>query len=1050
MELVKRITLHYQDQTSDKIYQVDLCKIGDDLYVVNFRYGRRGQSLKEGTKTVQPVSFPQADTIYSELIKSKTKKGYRSTSATAANPPETKEIAHTKKTVTVASNDPRHQAILNHLAANQDERKWPLERAIWRAGELKIREAVPLLLKLISEEKPLRDYCIAWALGNCGDRAAIPVLKSLQQAKSTPDFVSRIAWFALFKLEDSATREEMVRQKIEQLPLALRELARNGSAETFQSALEAYLDTTDYRHFACLDTIYQIDNQYVRGGLINILRTAPLQPNYFKAIRHIFKMAEYRHDGEVFAILARAFEVSPGTFKNHRSGGWYWDSNQKRSVQSKERFYTKELQKPNSSKAYSEQTRAYLQRRVWRTLKTLGEDGDDNYIKLAVEVLLQYEDADGEPIKESNFSRYNRQTRSYDSRYVKWDTYASCLNLNHILYENSPRYEPHSKAWRCKDGYSPGDPEPEAREEAFPQLWDRHPEALLRLLRQSECFPVHHFAVKALQDKEEYCRHHLDIPTIIQLLGKFYEVTVEFAFHHGQHHYNPLSPNLDLVLAVANSILAEVREEAYKWIEAGREYFFQHGEFMAQLVTNPQPDTRNFARKLLGASILEEDTVKLLIARILAILLSLDLTQTQIAREASETLLLCFTPQLRSLGLEVILDLLDHPLGEIQVLGVRILLNHQTPAVELPPDLIESLLSSPHESVRSVGMRIFGQLPDERLTRDLILIIAMAVNSRADIRQGIRPLIRRLATNNPDFALDIAIDFIDLLTEPERHEGVHRDLVTLLQAEIPGWLPHLTTDKAMSLIRAKSSAAQNLGGIVLQENRDRFWSRFTTKELVKLANHEIAAIREAARQMFALKIDSIRHNNDEMLAAVKLLESKWKDSQEFASSLFSKFQPQDWTPEIMIRVCDSNKEDVRRFGRDLVMSNFQQESGDEYLLKFSEHPSSDMQMFATNYLETNVVNDEERFVQLVPYFVTVLSGVNKGSVAKKRIFSFLAKVAEESESAAKIVAEILTRQSVTMAVRDKAQAIQIMLKIKRQYSNIEVPLRVKEIVELRC
>ena len=78
-----------------------------------------------------------------------------------------------------------------------------------------------------------------------------------------------------------------------------------------------------------------------------------------------------------------------------------------------------------------------------------------------------------------------------------------------------------------------------------------------------------------------------------------------------------------------------------------------------------------------------------------------------------------------------------------------------------------------------------------------------------------------------------------------------------------------------------------------------------------------------------------------------------------------------------------------RFGRDIVTSNFKEEYGQEYLLKFSEHPSADMQMFVTNYLETYAVDDEERLSKLIPYFVTVLSGVNKGRVAKKRIFQFL-------------------------------------------------------------
>ena len=61
MQLIKRTTLHYQEGTSDKVYEVDLCLVGADRYVVNFRYGRRGATLKEGVKTEQPVTLAQAE-----------------------------------------------------------------------------------------------------------------------------------------------------------------------------------------------------------------------------------------------------------------------------------------------------------------------------------------------------------------------------------------------------------------------------------------------------------------------------------------------------------------------------------------------------------------------------------------------------------------------------------------------------------------------------------------------------------------------------------------------------------------------------------------------------------------------------------------------------------------------------------------------------------------------------------------------------------------------------------------------------------------------------
>jgi predicted DNA-binding WGR domain protein len=1064
MELIKRTTLIYQAGSSDKVYEVDLCQTGENRYLVNFRYGRRGTTLKEGTKTVQAVPLAEAQRVFDKLVDSQIQKGYRDVTAGAVSEAAAPPTIPQTNNVPVTS-DPRHQAILNRLA-NRDNRKWPLERAIWRAGELKIREATPLLIQLIGTGEPLRDYCIAWALGWCGDDSAIPFLRELSQYKSIAEFVRRIAWEALFKLSDEQTQGQMRSEKIEQLPSELRDLARNGTAETFATALRDYLNSSDYRRFSVLDTIYQIDNQYVRPALLDILCETPFKSNYFQRIRHILKMAEYRHDAEIFGILAYAFEKEPGTFNNQRTD-WQWDS-VRREYYSTGKRHTEELKSPQSNKAYSQQTREYLRRRVWRTLKTLGEEGDSNYINLAVNILLQYSDNDAQPVKQSTFSRWNQQRRSYESFTRGWDTYAGYLIFNHILYENSPRYVYHPKAWRCREGYKPGNPEPQVREEAFPELWQQNPAALVQLLIESNCRPVHHFAVKALRVCKEFC-DRLDIDTLIRFLNKPYEVTAELGFLLARDRYNPTQPNRELVLALAHCAFQEARTQAYRWIEQQREFFFESSDFIAGLVTSQKADTRAFARRLLSSSILSDTTARVLIGRIIAELLALSVDPPQpplkkgglvsypyqgelggIVKEIGETLLVSFTPQLRNLGLGVILDLLNHPMPEIQELGARILLNHDIRAVDLPPDLIESLLESPYEAVRGIGVRIFGQLPDERLLSDRILIVAMAINAVADIRNAIRPVIRRLATNNPDFATELAADFINVLITPERHEGVHKDVVQLMREDIPRWMSNISKERAMQLLRAKSSVAQELGGLVLRENSDRYLTDFETSEIVKLASHEILAVREAAREMFLRNLNRIRSDSQEMLSAVRLLESKWDDSREFASRIFNtEFTKEDWTPEVIVSVCDSVREDVRSFGRDLVTRNFQESDGQEYLLKFSEHPSADMQMFATNYLENHAVNNSERLRKLASYFVTVLSRVNRGRVAKKRIFAFLDGEAQKSEEAARIIAEILTRQSATMAIGDKASAVQIMLKIQKVYPQISLPIQVKAVSEVR-
>jgi hypothetical protein len=81
---------------------------------------------------------------------------------------------------------------------------------------------------------------------------------------------------------------------------------------------------------------------------------------------------------------------------------------------------------------------------------------------------------------------------------------------------------------------------------------------------------------------------------------------------------------------------------------------------------------------------------------------------------------------------------------------------------------------------------------------------------------------------------------------------------------------------------------------------------------------------------------------------------------------------------------------------------------------------------------------------LTPYFITILSRVNQARVAKNRVMAFLAAEAVKSEESARLIAEILTRQSVTGAIGDKAAAIEAMLRIQQLYPHIPLPLKVRE------
>ncbi len=68
-------SLYYKAGGSDKVYHVQTVKSGSG-YVVNFQYGRRGNTLIAGTKTSSPVSEAEADRIFARLIHEKKLKGY--------------------------------------------------------------------------------------------------------------------------------------------------------------------------------------------------------------------------------------------------------------------------------------------------------------------------------------------------------------------------------------------------------------------------------------------------------------------------------------------------------------------------------------------------------------------------------------------------------------------------------------------------------------------------------------------------------------------------------------------------------------------------------------------------------------------------------------------------------------------------------------------------------------------------------------------------------------------------------------------------------------
>ena len=209
MKLVRQSRLEFQEGTSDKVYEVDLCEAGEGEFLVNFRYGRRGSTLKDGTKTVYPVTRAQAESVFEKLVAEKTKKGYRVAGEEGLPSPPPSSDA----TPAPESNDPRRLVIRKRLAtaARDPEsvpKKWKLSRILWRAGLWQMKETADDIAALAPKLHDEMDcWSAIWALGRCGDSKHATALDSLAERAPLYPTLYNILPEATFALSQKLPKE---------------------------------------------------------------------------------------------------------------------------------------------------------------------------------------------------------------------------------------------------------------------------------------------------------------------------------------------------------------------------------------------------------------------------------------------------------------------------------------------------------------------------------------------------------------------------------------------------------------------------------------------------------------------------------------------------------------------------------------------------------------------------------------------------------------------------------------------------------------------------
>lgn len=1095
MRLIRQSFLYFKEGNSDKVYEIDLCDTGSNTYVVNFRYGRRGNVLKEATKTPVPVSLEEAEKIYEQVETEKLNKGYTASESGVSSIPAAPafQIENTVSATAAWANMPagKERAIVQRLhqavSGNQSfKTQWKTSRVIWKAGEYKITEAAPYIISLFNNGHQLQQHSCVWALARCGGNTSVEALKQVHSRHSSASF-KKLAAAGLLQLLPALEKEQLLQHHLHSLPHDVQEEVNSESAQTLLALLEERLQQTQ-TDYGWLEHLYLLatERKWIKPVLKKILASVPLRPNYFKHVRSIFKLAELMDDFDTCGMLSYRFERDGAMFVHHSYGAAKSYSGEIYSSDLGEYVNLhKELKKKNSRLSFSQRTKWYLHRRTFRRLKMMGNNNDSHYVKLAASLLLNYKHKKDFSEHFSTF-QYQYINRNYQRIETRYPQNANAVYMHYILSGNNPELELASDGihWKLSSGKksthsktdglqqaaggflkklaglfgkkkeepaavsSTVDPKPNNETGTpFLHLWNQLPQAFVQLLMDAQMEEIHQFADLSLKRHPDFnaIKNRLDKQAIIKLLLTGFPIPAAFGLQLAIEKYEQQTPDADLVLAMIGSVSEDARMKGKQWAETNAGTYCRDSNFVSGLLFIHHTATRAWAKNLLAARLPEITVKEAVCGKAISQLLCFSEKNAEneaLIKDVTNNLSALFPQELKRIGLTVVADLLKHPHEDVLLFGLRLLTlqENEIDPNELQPEFIFALLQHTYTPVRQAGLRYLVRMSDDYLLKQQDAILSSSLSEHEDVRTGVAPVIGRIASADKNFGIRAAEMLMPVLLRKESSEGIHRTVSALLCNELSGYLQNANKEMALHLLYSNYSAAQNVGVMILEKYTDP--SQLTINQVMALGAHENLNVRQWCWKFYETQTARVKYEKED---AVRLLESKWQDTRNFAMQYFrTNFAEADWNMDALLALADSVKPDVEAFGRELITKYFAEANGTEYLLKLSQHPSEKMQLFATNYLERFAADDPGKIESLEFYFRSVLTRVNKSRVAKNRIYRFLLQEGKKSEAAAKVVSAILSDVSATAAIGDKAACIDILMQLSALYQ-LAVPLKLKEI-----
>ena len=1033
MKLVRSARLWFKEGTSDKLYEVDLVENdalqSDKRFIVNFRYGRRGSTLREGSKTPDPIDAGAAEKVFDSVVVSKVNEGYRRTDQPAAvRTAPSAVVGATSGSDEVL--DGRARELMARLEACVRS-PWPardLDRLVWRIGQLKLRAAGPLLIELAARVGPAEaSYSLVWALARAGQGAAAPMLAEIA-AKSKSALNHDLARFAL---ASGLMGDARVSDARDEVPEAI------SSAAADAGALTQALNDLAAREPARVGGAMVALARRAQGdagrhaALVASIRSLPARPPFLIGLRRLFKHAEMADDAALFAVTARAFETArPMYGRPNYPNARPWIPELGVAVR-----IADVTGRPDAKVGLSDVTLAYFKRRIWRSLRKRAEVADPAFAELASAYLLSLRPDDMAPAvtqtlwKRNDNGQWSREERTTGGLNRNW-------TASQLLRRNDPLGKARYGSLSFTEAPS-GSGAATDRPEAFPALWDARPDLALDLAAEGAVEPVTRLGVRVLKANPGYLRS-ADASALLRLLRSADITAQRLGFDEARDRLASGEADPALLAALLSADFLEARRLAVARIDRDPALPWSDGALGLAVLTSPHEDLAaailGWARERRPAAASAAEIARRLADWFLAVAPEPEEATLALLRVVRERMATLWPASDMAVAPSSIDALLSHPSPAIVAAGVDCLALSGADVSSVSNERWAQLLGSNSTDVQTAALRLFGRLDDEALGRHAELVVAFATASSSDLRRAARPLVVRLAARDHALADRLAKELVDQLFRAAPDDAYPGDVVNLLREATPNQIAALDAGTLWRLLQARAKGAQLLGSTELP---NRPFSTFSVRQIARLGNHPHEAARRWA--LSAYESDPARFQR-EASDAVLLVESDWEETQEFARSHFERWPEDAWTPGTLAVVTDSVKPDVLAFARRLLRSRLAPADAANQLTRLLEHPAQSMHLLVTEMLTEDAAASEEAFDKLLPLARIVMLQVHKGRIAKDRVTAFLLKEALRDRLRAEKIAPLFSDLSISGIARDRAAAILALRDIGAAHPDVETPL----------